>query len=996
MRLRITKGTKDAKSTKESQGRKKALQIVLSSTFVSFVVFVSFVSAQDDVSRAIGRPVTSIAFEVEGRPVVSSQLEALVPLRPGDPLRLEAVRDAETHLVISGGYEDVRVSYTDSATGVDVLFSLTPRHPVDRIEFTGETGLPAAELERQLRERYGGPPGRESPAGVAQALVRLLQDEGFPAPRVDPALVVSHDPDRATLVLDVAAGQRPNIARTEIRGSSPLSTERILERTGTAPGLPFRRSDIEARLAVIEDDLRQQGYYSAVALLPTEPVVSAADGGLVVTLLVNAGPQVTLEWAGPKPAGDEEDFVPMRRQRSVDEDLLEDSDQRVASYWRRQGYNDARVTHSRVVQDDRLVVTMHVGRGLRYRADAVQITGNAHMADDAVRETLGVRPGMPYDQSLIASGMARLRASYLRLGYHRVSIKELDPEEAARTPTQVNIMVRIDVAEGPQARIVKLSLSGVRTGFEAAIRRLMVSAVGAPYVRELLVRDRNEIESYYRNLGFENVAVTIPGPTPSGDDSRLDVVVNVNEGPQIVVGDLRVIGNRRVSEASVKDQITLREGHPFGEGDRRESARRLYQMGVFRQVSIDEEPRASGDTLAHVVITVEELPATSVGYGGGLEGGRQALKTSAETVEDRAFVAPRGFFEIGRRNLWGKNRSVDFFSRAAPRPATTTAANFGFLEYRVSTTYREPRAFHSNTDLTLGVSSEQAARTGFNFARRSGTLQVLRLASERVALTGRYSLEYTRLFDLDETIEFAPDRVTIDRLFPQVRLSLFATGVVWDRRDDLIDPGHGSLVSAEAEVSTRALGSDVGFVKVFTQAAAYHALTAARRTVLAGRIEVGLARGFARMRDGVTVEDLPVSQRFFAGGSTTVRGFQIDRLGIADRVADGVVKPGVLTEDGLSLGGNGVVIMNAELRRTLGTMLGREFGLAAFTDAGNVFPKATDIDFGRIRATVGFGVRYNSPLGPVRLDFGFKTDRRMIAGRRERGWEYHLNIGEAF
>jgi outer membrane protein assembly factor BamA len=139
-----------------------------------------------------------------------------------------------------------------------------------------------------------------------------------------------------------------------------------------------------------------------------------------------------------------------------------------------------------------------------------------------------------------------------------------------------------------------------------------------------------------------------------------------------------------------------------------------------------------------------------------------------------------------------------------------------------------------------------------------------------------------------------------------------------------------------------------------------------------------------------------VSQRFFAGGSTTVRGFQLDRLGVPDRVVNGVVKPGVLTADGLSLGGNGVVVINAEIRRTVGRLLGKELGVALFTDAGNVFAKASDIDFNQLRATAGFGIRYNSPLGPVRLDFGLKTDPQVIAGRREARWEYHLNIGEAF
>jgi outer membrane protein insertion porin family len=393
-----------------------------------------------------------------------------------------------------------------------------------------------------------------------------------------------------------------------------------------------------------------------------------------------------------------------------------------------------------------------------------------------------------------------------------------------------------------------------------------------------------------------------------------------------------------------------------------------------------------------VIVSVEELPATSISYGAGFEGGRRALQTAEGLFQDKVVVAPRGFFEIGRRNLWGKNRSIDFFSRVAPQLAKTTAGNFGFVEYRVSGTYREPNAFNSAADALLGITSEQAARTGFNYERNGANVQFIRRVSSHVSLSGRYGLDRTRIFDFDAS-SFTPfDRITIDKLFPQVRLSIVSASIVWDRRDDLVAPSHGTLASADVELAARRLGSEVGFSRVFLQASRFHALSATRRVVLAGRAEVGMARGFERQKVNpdtgqlVTVADLPVSQRFFAGGSTTVRGFQLDRLGV----------PAILTADGLSLGGNGVVILNAELRTTLHKLFSRDFGIALFSDAGNVFGKAADIDLTQLRTAVGFGFRYNSPIGPVRLDFGFKTDRQIVGSRRESGWEYHLNIGEAF
>ena len=156
-------------------------------------------------------------------------------------------------------------------------------------------------------------------------------------------------------------------------------------------------------------------------------------------------------------------------------------------------------------------------------------------------------------------------------------------------------------------------------------------------------------------------------------------------------------------------------------------------------------------------------------------------------------------------------------------------------------------------------------------------------------------------------------------------------------------------------------------------------------------MQLGVARGFERpvpQPDGTVeiIANLPASQRFFAGGGNSVRGFQLDRLGV----------PTLLNSDGLSNGGNGLVVVNAELRTTLLRVHGHPLGVVGFLDGGNVFAKTGDIDFGQLRTAVGFGLRIDSPLGPLRLDFGFKTDRQIIAGKRERGWEFHLNFGEAF
>ena len=130
------------------------------------------------------------------------------------------------------------------------------------------------------------------------------------------------------------------------------------------------------------------------------------------------------------------------------------------------------------------------------------------------------------------------------------------------------------------------------------------------------------------------------------------------------------------------------------------------------------------------------------------------------------------------------------------------------------------------------------------------------------------------------------------------------------------------------------------------------------------------------------LEDLPASERFFAGGDTTIRGFALDSVG----------SPETITANGFPTGGNAVLIMNGELRAAVW----RDLGAAVFIDGGNVFRRVTDFDASQLRGSVGFGLRYDSPIGPVRVDLGFKLDRRVIAGQLEKRTALHFSIGQAF
>jgi outer membrane protein insertion porin family len=225
----------------------------------------------------------------------------------------------------------------------------------------------------------------------------------------------------------------------------------------------------------------------------------------------------------------------------------------------------------------------------------------------------------------------------------------------------------------------------------------------------------------------------------------------------------------------------------------------------------------------------------------------------------------------------------------------------------------------------------------------------------------------------------------IDRFFAQERLSSVFTQWAYDKRDEPLDATRGDYLSANVQLAAKRLGSTAGFLKSFFIVQSFRPIPHGGGSVFAAQARVGVARGFSRdiavegqslVLLGVT--DLPKPERFFAGGDTTVRGFALDTLG----------RPNTIDAEGLPIGGNAETIFNFELRGPVR----RGIQGVGFVDTGNVFAHAAEIDLAELRTAVGFGVRYKSPVGPIRFDLGFKI--KPEPDERRSAW--FITFGQAF
>ena len=936
-----------------------------------------------DARAQDGPAVTGVRVRQEGRLVTDAVVLGLIDTHVGRPLSVREVRDTIAHLTSLGQFEDIRVYRDPTPGGATLRWELVPLHPVDRVEFRGDLGLDVNELRRIVSDRFGPVPAAPRAEEVAMAVGVAYRTRGYPDARVTPRIEETHAPDRASMVFDVVAGRRVVIRELRVLQVDTEGAPTVTARPAIAEGDVYDEQAILRALGRWESDLRGQGYYEARA----SHGASFLDVGAVLNVNLSRGPRVVVQFFGdPVPQSDQDRLVPIRTEGSVDEDLLEDAARNIERDLRARGYRDAEVEFARQERGTDLFVTFTVRRGPRYVVSGLVITGNASIPGSELEALRVMKPNEPFVQARLDDVLVAVERLYRSRGFTRVQITAAPVQVRGTGLDDRAIEARLTVVEGPRTLVRALAFMGHVAMSAAQLASIAAVAPGQAFSVGQVASARDAILRAYRDNGYDSVSVGVEW-TLAENDTRADLRIDVREGPQVIVDHVIIVGNQRIGAAAISRELLVKPRQPLGETMLTETRARLAALGLFRRIQIETIEHGS-EPRRDVLVRVEEAPPTTWGVGGGLESGFR-LRPAADggQAEERLEFAPRGFFQIRRRNLWGKNREATLFTRASlrSRDLSNTAgnrpqSNYGFNEYRVVGTFREPRAFETAAVVLVTGIFEQAIRSSFNFVRREVRAEAVTRLSRAYSATGRYSFQSIRL--LDE--RFTPsEQPLIDRLFPEVRLSRFAGSVIRDTRDNPLDATRGTFLIADADVAARAIGSEVGFVKSYVQASSFHRLPSGRRAVVANAVRLGLAHGFARELDGVLVQDLPASERFFAGGDASVRGFSLDRLGNADTIGP----------NGFPTGGNGVIVLLNELRFAL---FGSWEGVGFF-DAGNVFPRAADLRLADLRSSAGAGVRYRSPFGPIRFDWGFNLDpRELVPGVRERGSVWHFSLGQAF
>jgi outer membrane protein insertion porin family len=964
---------------------------------VVLLCLVSTALAQSSLDRLVGQRVADVKLRIDGQATTEPDLVRVLETQAGTAFSPQGVRESIVHLMALGRFEDVRVSAEAVEPGVALTFDLVSLKSVKGVELRGDVGLPPRQLRNEVLNRYGSSPPASRSDEIARVLEAYYHERGFLGASVKPTIETRPDSRFSTLFLDVSAGSRVTVATYDVQGAPDGIGSAVAQRLGLAPGAPFDPTALRERTASYLDDLRSKGFIEAK--LDVEPGYSGDRRSVDVAVRMNRGPHFTVAFSGDAlPESRKDELSAIQREGTIDEDMLENEQLSLENELRAEGYRDAQVRYDREVRSpDEVQVVFKIRRGPQYRVARVDVSGNEHLPLAALQPLIRLVPGQWFVESRLNADADTIAERYRRDGFASVKVEpRVAPGRVVAT-----LDVVLAVTEGPRTRVESVDFSGNASLPEGTLRGQARTIRGGAYYGPEITADRDAILVAYLSRGYQLASVDAQTKFTT-DQSGAAVRFVISEGPQIRIDHVLVVGNVRTKVAMIERESSLRRGQELSLLRLADAQSRLNALGLFRRVQVVELQRGS-ETNRDVLITVEEAAPNTIGYGGGLEAYTRP-KTDPDTgVTDRVFdVVPRGFVEYGRRNFWGKNRSINFFARAAVRSSSLNdeSANpdQNFREYRLLAAYREPRVLGWGVDLGATALAEQASRTSFDFERRQAVAEATHRFSPTVTVGGRYTLGQTRLFNQQYT---DTEKLLIDRVYGEsgVRVGSISGSITRNTRDDAAEPTRGALLFFDATLASTKFGSEVGFLRGLVQGFTYRSLPKMRNSVLALGARLGLATGFSEIPkldgsgqpvvgpDGqpVYLRQLPASERFFAGGDNTVRGFDQDQLGAA----------GVLDENGVSSGGGALLIVNAELRFPVLSRIG--LGGAAFVDVGNVYEKVESVDLAQLRTSLGLGIRWRSPVGPLRIDFGWKaTQHTFPNGERERRFAPHIQIGQAF
>jgi outer membrane protein assembly complex protein YaeT len=945
-----------------------------------------FVSAQDGPS---GEPPRVVAVRVvtESGSVLEQDPPQLT-VQHSQPFSMDAESSSLRELFRTGRFADLRAELTDVPGGVRLDFVVRQNFYINRVQIAGLREPPGESLALSALRLNLGETFRES--DMKEALDRLrqtLEDDGQYLAKIEYEATPHPDTLQVDIVVRVKPSPRARIGAITIQNETEFSEAELRGRLKLKMGREITSDRLNRGADSARKWLAKKDYLGARVSLH-RGVYDAKANTVPLEVTFHAGLEVRVTVEGAKvPARTLRKLVPIYEEGAVDEDLLQEGRRGLREWFERDGYFDAQVSYTtsesseekaaNVSDPPARVVTYLVDRGDRHRLIGVEFSGNKYFSSALLMGRLRIQPAgyaSPgrYSTALLQDDVASIRTLYDANGFHESEVSDQIMDDYQGRHGE--LYVRFDIKEGQQTRVADLAVEGNQQLTKDELLGVIGSTQGQPYSDFNTSSDRDNILALYYDQGFSEAQFSadvekVPSSDPN-EAPRVRLTYHITEERQVRVASLLLGGYEHTRPGVISRQVGIHAGEPLSEGAVVETQRKLYNLGIFSRVSIAPQNPEGESTQKTVVVMVDEARRYTLAYGFGFEA--QRLGSGATGTGFSA--APRGILEITKGNLTGRADALSFKVRAST------------IQGRALLAYTAPNYFASpNFSLQVTAFFEKARNIQtFTSRRYEGSLQLAQRLSSASSMLYRYAYRKvkTSLNVSTISLEQLP-------LFNQnTDIAEFGASWLRDRRNNPADPTRGDFENIDVAVAMKPVASSVDFVRLFLQNSTYRPI--GRRLVFARSVRFGVQTPYG----GTLSSHIPLPERFFAGGGTSLRGFTLNQAGPRDPIS------------GFPIGGQALLVFNQDLRFPMHLpLIGNRLGGAVFYDAGNVFPSVRTIslrtsppvptigstvdafnhpttvcltnctnELAYFSHTVGFEFRYGTPIGPVAVDLGYQLN----------------------
>jgi outer membrane protein insertion porin family len=944
------------------------------------------------------------AVDLVANPKISVEsLRPLVQQKTGEPYSGSKVENTISALRGTGRFSKVEVEVKPDPGGLHVTFTLEPALYFGVFDFPGATkGFSYTRLLQVIDIPNQTPYKQDVVSKAAGNLFNFFVSAGYFQAQVQPEGQFDETRMLANVVFHVNLGKRAKVGNVKVRGPEPAEANRLLHATrslrATArgaslkPGKSYTPKRIDSAIALMKRDLANHHHLASKVHLDqshyhqdtnhADIIIDARPGPIVKVRIMGA----KLSWLPFLRERQMKKIIPIFSEGTVDPDLVEEGRRNLVDFFQSKGYFDVKVTTNFQNQDSNVDLVYDVNRGSRHRVETVAFRGNQHVDKNDLIQQVAVKPHRllvsrgRFSDKLLRQSVTGITAFYKNRGYPDVRV---DTDVADR---ESKVYVTFQITEGPQMLVDNLTIEGNShiSGLELAPKAGFRLKPGQPFSPKSLADDRSHIMAVYFDRGFLNSEFDSTVTPLLNDPHSVNVTYKITEKQQVHVDEVLLLGNKHTRPSLIRKTAKITPEAPLSAGKLLTDESGLLDLGVFDWASVEPRRPITDQDNEDVLVKVHEAGNKEITYGFGLEVARRGGNLPSGTIAlpglppvtsgapnftaaEKTFVSPRGSIGFTRYNVRGLAETASI------------SALIARLDQRALATYAQPHFRGSSWSSLYSASIERTTENPTFEARLAeGSWQLEKPLNKnktrRIQL--RYRFRRTVLSNL-----LIPGLV-----LPQdQRLRLSTPSATWirDTRDKPLDASRGFYQTLDLGITPKALGSNADFARFLGQSSYYKPFG---KTIWANRITLGLAHSFAST-------DVPTSERFFSGGETTLRGFPINGAGPQRTVpaCSNPAVPSTCVNLQVPVGGDQLFIFNSEFRFPLGIKEG--LGAAVFYDGGNVYGPVGVSHFIRdYTNTVGVGLRYATPVGPVRFDIG----RNLNPVKGVKATQFYITLGQAF